>query len=258
MLRLPCQIFSLLLGVVWSLSAHAEAVLWDEQQTAGDIQRQVATAQINALKSGQHSFLTLQRAAMTPFVKGTVIILPDWSQHAASPRAVEFLRNYLIDYGWNTLAVMVPPAVSDPSSENLQLYQQQLLERLKVVMAEAESKPGTIVVIGLGHSGALLNTLYKNEELSAPQALVLIGAAIQDMTLNQQVAEALSQHKVPTLDLLPQTDNNFARNSGTLRLQLVRKHIKEIYRQRLLPGSVEQDQPWLGREILGWLNYIGY
>ena len=87
---------------------------------------------------------------------------------------------------------------------------------------------------------------------------MLIGAAIQDMTLNQQVAEALSQHKVPTLDLLPQTDNNFARNSGTLRLQLVRKHIKEIYRQRLLPGSVEQDQPWLGREILGWLSYIGY
>ena len=250
------SISPLLLCVPFLLKA--EAALWDEQQTAADLQRQVATAQINALKSPQQSFLTLQRTAMTPFVKGTVILVPDWSQHAASPRAVEYLRNYLIDFGWNTMAVMVPPAVTEASMENLQAYQLQLLERLKVVMQEAESKPGTIVVIGLGHSGALLNNLYKNEELSPPQALVLIGAAMQDVALNEQVAEAISQHKVPTLDLLPQTDNGFARNSGALRLQLVRKHIKEIYRQRLLPGSVEQDHPWLGGEILGWLRYIGY
>lgn len=264
MLRLlshACQIFHVslfLLCFCLPLSSRAEAVLWDEQQTAGDLQRQIATTQINALKSAQQSFLTLQRAAMTPFVKGTVILVPDWSQHAASPRAVEYLRNYLIDFGWNTMAIMVPPAVTDPSMENLQAYQLQLLERLKVVMQEAETKPGTIVVIGLGHSGALLNNLYKNADLSPPQALVLIGAAMQDVALNEQVAEAISQHKVPTLDLLPQTDNSFARDSGALRLQLVRKHIKEIYRQRLLPGSVEQDQPWLAREILGWLRYIGY
>ena len=100
--------------------------------------------------------------------------------------------------------------------------------------------------------------MYKNEDLAAPQALVLIGAAIQDVTLNEQVAEAISKHKVPTLDLLPQTDNPYARNSSILRLQLVKKHIKEIYRQRLLPGSVEQDHPWLAKEIIGWLRYIGY
>ena len=134
----------------------AEAALWDEQQTAADLQRQVATAQINALKSPQQSFLTLQRTAMTPFVKGTVILVPDWSQHAASPRAVEYLRNYLIDFGWNTMAVMVPPAVTEASMENLQAYQLQLLERLKVVMQEVESKPGTIVVIGLGSGTAML------------------------------------------------------------------------------------------------------
>lgn len=238
--------------------ALAEATVWDEQQVNADLQRQLASNQISPLQSDQQSFLTLQREAMTPFVKGTVILVPDWSQHAASPRAVEYLRNYLIDFGWNTTAMMVPAAVTDTSMESLQSYQQQLLARLKIVMAEAESKPGTIVVIGLGHSGALLNQLYKNEDLAAPQALVLIGAAIQDVTLNEQVAEAISQHKVPTLDLLPQTDNAYARNSSMLRLQLVKKHIKEIYRQRLLPGSVEQDHPWLAREIVGWLRYIGY
>lgn len=238
--------------------AKAESVVWDEQQTSSDLQRQIAANQINTFQSEQQSFLTLQRAAMTPFVKGTVILVPDWSQHAASPRAVEYLRNFLIDYGWNTTAMMVPPAVTEQSIENLQSYQQQLLSRLKVVMAEAETKPGTIIVIGMGHSGALLNQLYKNEDVSLPQALVLVGAAMQDVTLNEQVAEALSQHKVPTLDLLPQIDNSFARNSSQLRLQLVRKNIKEIYRQRLLPGSVEEDHPWLAKEILGWLRYIGY
>ena len=258
MLRFSQHYLLFTLSLLAPAIVQAEANMWDEQQATGDLQQKIAPTQISALKATDQSFITLQRSALTPFAKGTVILVPDWSQHAASPRAVEYLRNYLIDFGWNTMAMMVPPAITDANLENLQAYQLQLLDRLKTVMAEAEKKPGTIVVIGLGHNGALLNNLYKNKELNPPQALVLIGAAMQDIVLNEQVAEAISQHSVPTLDLLPQIDNAFAKNSGALRLQLVRKHIKEIYRQRLLPGSVEQDQPWLAREILGWLRYIGY
>lgn len=241
-----------------STFSEAEALLWDEQQTNADLQRQIAASQIQSLQQEQQQFLVLQRSAMTSFSKGTVVLVPDWSQHAASPRAVEYLRNYLIDYGWNTIAMMVPPGTDSRELADLQSYQQLLLQRLKLVMQEAEKAPGAIIVIGLGHSGAVLNTLYKNEELKAPQALVLIGAAIQEVALNEQVAQAISQHKVATLDLLPQADNSFATHSSNLRLQLVRKNLKEMYRQRLLPGSVEQNQLWLGREILGWLHYIGY
>jgi hypothetical protein len=48
--------------------------------------------------------------------------------------------------------------------------------------------------------------------------------------------------------------------SSQLRLQLVRKHIKEIYRQRLLPGSIDQpqNQQWVFNEVYGWLSYLGF
>lgn len=250
----------LIIALLVSLAtfSRADTQLWDEPQTNADLQRQIAASQIQSIQQEQQQFLVLQRSAMTAFSKGTVVLVPDWSQHAASPRAVNYLRNYLIDYGWNTVAMMVPPGTGSQELTDLQSYQQLLLQRLKLVMLEAEKSPGAIVVIGLGHSGAVLNTLYKNDELKAPQALVLIGAAIQETNLNEQVAQAISQHKIPTLDMLPQSDNSFATHSSTLRLQLVRKHLKEMYRQRLLPGTVEQNQVWLGREILGWLHYIGY
>ena len=62
---------------IFALHSNAESVVWDEQQTSSDLQRQIAASQINALKSDQQSFLTLQRTAMTPFVKGTVILVND-------------------------------------------------------------------------------------------------------------------------------------------------------------------------------------
>jgi hypothetical protein len=40
----------------------------------------------------------------------------------------------------------------------------------------------------------------------------------------------------------------------------VRKHIKELYRQRILPGSMDDrhNQQWLFSEVNGWLSYLGY
>jgi len=247
-----------IVGVILMLSRIATASVWDETIANADLQRQLNPSQIHALKTGEQDFVSLQLAAMTHFVRGTVILVPDWSDHPASPRAVEHLRQLLVDYGWNTMAIMVPPAVSELSVDNLLQYQQQLQARLQVAMVEAEKQPGAIIVIGVGHSGALRNTLYKNTDIKAPQALVLIGAAVQDPAQNELIAQALSQHTIPTLDLLPSLDNVYTANSSRLRLQLVRKHVKEIYRQRVLPGSSLDDQAWLGNEVLGWLRYIGY
>jgi hypothetical protein len=240
------------------LSYTAVASVWDESITNADLQRQLQASQIQPLKAGEQDFMTLQLAAMTPFVRGTVVLVPDWSDHPASPRAIEYLRQFLVDYGWNTMAMMVPPAVSELSVDNLLQYQQQLQSRLQVVMAEAEKQPGAVIVIGIGHSGAVLNTLYKNADLKLPQALVLVSAAVQDPAQNELIAQAISQHSVPTLDLLASQDNVYTASSSRLRLQLVRKHVKEIYRQRVLPGSSHDNQAWLANEILGWLRYIGY
>ena len=110
--------------VILMLSRIATASVWDETIANADLQRQLNPSQIHALKTGEQDFVSLQLAAMTHFVRGTVILVPDWSDHPASPRAVEHLRQFLVDYGWNTMAIMVPPAVSELSVDNLLQYQQ--------------------------------------------------------------------------------------------------------------------------------------
>lgn len=242
-----------------SLSARnaADSV---ENITAADLQLQLEPSEIKPLQAGEQTFTVLEKPAMTAFTKGTIILVPDWSQHAASPRMINLLRQQLVDYGWNTMAMMVPEPLSETTAETMLAYQSELLARLQAVMKSAENNTGSIIVVAQGSSGALINQLYQSGQLTPPEGLVLLSAYLPDKALNQAVSLALAKHKVPTLDIQQQQDNSFVMASSQLRLQLVRKHIKEIYRQRLLPGSIDQpqNQQWVFNEVYGWLSYLGF
>ena len=47
--------------------------------------------EITELLAGDKSFLALKRTAFTAKVKGTILFIPDWSQHAASPKYLNLL-----------------------------------------------------------------------------------------------------------------------------------------------------------------------
>jgi len=244
-----------------SLWVHAESPASNaESLLAADLQNHFDAAEVKPLQAGEQSFTVLERPAMTAFTKGTVILVPDWSQHAASPRMINLLRQQLVDYGWNTVAMMVPPPLTDTTAETLLAYQTELLARLQAVMKSVENNTGSIIVVAQGSSGALVNQLYQSGQLTPPEGLILLSAYLPDQALNQAVSLALAKHKVPTLDIQQQQDNTFVMASSQLRLQLVRKHIKEIYRQRLLPGSFDQPQTqqWVFNEVYGWLSYLGF
>ncbi len=231
-----------------------------ESVSTSDLQNQIDPTEIKPLQAGEQSFTVLEKPAMTAFTKGTVILVPDWSQHAASPRMINLLRQQLVDYGWNTMAMMVPDPLPETNAETMLTYQTELLARLQAVMKNAENNTGSIIVVAQGSSGALINQLYQTGQLTPPEGLILLSAYLPDKVLNQAVSLALAKHKVPTLDIQQQQDNTFVMASSQLRLQLVRKHIKEIYRQRLLPGSIDQpqNQQWLFNEVYGWLSYLGF
>lgn len=251
--------FLILLLLPASLQAESAAAS-RESIAAADLQNQLEPSEIKPLQAGDQSFTVLEKPAMTAFTKGTVILVPDWSQHAASPRMINVLREQLVDYGWNTMSIMVPEALTETTAETIISYQSELLLRLQAVMKSAENNTGSIIVVAQGSSGALINQLYQTDQLTPPEGLILLGAYLPDKTLNQAVSLALAKHKVPTLDLQQQHDNSFVMASSQLRLQLVRKHIKEIYRQRLLPGSFDQpqNQQWVFNEVYGWLSYLGF
>lgn len=245
----------ILLASVLMLSTTGNAT---ELEIAGDLQRQLPPEEISMLKTAEQEFLTLELKTMTPFTKGTVILIPDWSQHAASPRAINFLRTTLIDYGWNTIAMMVPEALSAVDSETLLAYQTEFQGRLAEVLKRAASKHGNLIIVAQGSSGAIINTMIQREQISAPQGLILLSAYLSDAKLNQAVSLAISQHKIPTLDIMHNQDNSIVAASSKIRLQLTRKSMKELYRQRILTGAIDDEPEWLFKEVYGWLTYIGY
>ena len=236
-----------------SLVAHSA-----ELETTSDLQRQIPAEEVNILKHLEQEFLTLELKNMTSFSKGTVVLIPDWSQHAASPRAINYLRHALIDYGWNTIAMMVPTPLPSLSNDALVAYQTDFQGRLTEVLKRAAAQPGNVIIVAQGSSGALITLMLQRKELTEPQGLVLLSAHLQDVQMNQSVALSISQHQVPTLDIMHQQDNPFVEHTSQRRLQLTRKHMKELYRQRILAGTIDDDPSWLFKEIYGWLTFVGY
>ncbi|KKO44928.1 hypothetical protein WG68_13795 [Arsukibacterium ikkense] len=228
--------------------------LWQQ-----DLQRQLQATELTELTSDNGSFMALQREALTSFTKGTAILVPDWSEHAASPNQLDALRQQLNDYGWHTLAIMPPNAAifeQDPAASD---YPQQLAERLLAATQQAEQQPGNIIVIAKGSSAAVLNQLYAEEQLVAPAAFVMLGAYLADHNLNRDLASHIARQRIATLDISHQRDNRFATANLKLRQQLVQRHLKAQYRQRQLTGTFYDADvhAWVLKEITGWLHSIG-
>lgn len=254
-------LYLLYLLSVLLLPFHCFAVsLSAEQAFVADLSRQIDTDELVEVPLSQQSFLALRRETMTSYTKGTAILLPDGSEHAASPKHIDTLRQQLNDYGWHTLALMPPSMPADiTTDETLAAYQQQLIERMNAAQQLAQQNPGVTIIIAQGSSAALLNQLYASKQLTEPAAFIMLGAYLADTTLNRQIAKALATQQVPTLDISHQQDNTQVLSQLRLRRQLVNKHMKPVYRQRSLTGSGYNNdvQQWVVHEIYGWLTSIG-
>jgi len=249
----------LLLAATLQTSAIARELSTGQQLASGDIQHQLLAEEITELTTTSGSFLALYRRALTSYTKGTVILVPDWTEHAASPDHINLLRQQLNEYGWHTLAIMPPDiALADPSVAEAD-YRQQLTERLIASIAQTEPQSANLVVIAKGSSAALLNQLFAEDQLPAPAAFVMLGAYLADVKLNRELAGHIAAQSVATLDISHQRDNRFATANLMLRQQLTARNLKTQYRQRQLTGTFydADTHAWVLKEITGWLQSIG-
>lgn len=231
----------------------------NEQNNLMDLQRQLPAEELLQLSAQQENFWVLQRDTLTSYTKGTAILLPDTSEHPASPKHIDHLRQQLPLHGWHTLALM-PPELSTPLVDQNQTdYHQRLLSRLQAVQQQALKQPGSIIIIAQGNSAAVVNRLLADGELAEPVAFVMLGAYLSDPQLNRSIAEALAQQQVATLELAHQFDNPRVAQQLLRRQQLANKALKAVYRQRQLTGSAYHvdTQEWVQKEIVGWLSSIG-
>lgn len=253
------RLYNMLLLMLFSAALQAELPVSQEQNHTADLTRQLPAEEIRMLEA-QQAFLVLQRQSLTAANKGTVILIPDGNEHAASAKHIDSLRQHLNEYGWNTLSVMPPVAATLlQTTDSLQQYQTALQQRVSAAAQLASQQPGSIIVIAQGNSAAALNHLYAEGKLAEPAALILLGAYLPDEQLNRELATAIASHQVPTLDINLAQDNRFVTSQLKLRQQLANKLFKPVYRQRLLNGSGYNNdmQLWVLQEIYGWLTSVG-
>ncbi|MDF3124789.1 DUF3530 family protein [Rheinheimera sp. 1928-s] len=251
------KIFALLLFVVHIQVAAAASM---EEWHKADLTWQLPADEITELLAGDTSFLALKRAAFTAKVKGTMLFIPDWSQHASSPKNLNLLRKEFNDYGWDTLAIAVPDSPLQDDEQALQNYKDQLQQRIEVAMQSAMAENSTVIIVAQGSSAALISQLYADKKLQEPQSLILLEAYLPAAEQQRSLPLAIAKQQVPTLDLIQQQGNQQVAAQWLLRKQLARQQQKLLYRQREISGLSAQaeTQQQVFKEIYGWLSYQGY
>lgn len=248
------------LVILMLLALHLQAAESMEDLHKADLNWQLPAEEITELSAGEKTFLALKRSAFTAKTKGTILFIPDWSQHATSPKYLNLLRKEFNDYGWDTLAIAVPDAPFNDDSASLTQYKDQLQQRIEVAMTSALTENSTVIVVAQGSSAAMVSQLYADKKLQEPKSLVLLEAYLPTAEQQRSLPMAIAKQQVPTLDLMQEQGNQQVAAQWQLRKQLAKQQQKLLYRQRQINGLIAQSetQQRVFKEIYGWLSYQGF
>ncbi|SEA03792.1 DUF3530 family protein [Alkalimonas amylolytica] len=226
-----------------------------------DLQHYLPEWELRLLGEVPNALLVVHREGMTPYQQGTLVLLPDPSQHPASPRQINFLRQAMNEHGWSTVAILPNYPVSSDSAteidhdETLNHFQQQL----QLVLTQQDWQAGHLVILAQGQSGSLLSQLDWAQLPRQPEALVFLSSYHTDPASNRQLAQRIARQTIPVLDLAHHHDHLHIASTFELRRQWSQRHANLMYRQRLLTGHAELEttQQVMYKEVYGWLSYLG-
>jgi hypothetical protein len=248
-----------------------------------DADRQFQADEIKPLLAGDSDFYALFRDDMTGRARGVALLVPDWSQNAASNRGIDSLRTVLPEYGWVTLSMAVPQSrervfvTQIPKERPLQpanlsaellrtfdedymnAYELQMKLRMEALINEAQNYQGYFIVIAQGSSAAVLASLFAKEELMLPEAFIVLDAFVPDVSLNQAINQNIAMTSVPTLDIYQTSRSRWVEKHIKLRRMLAKKHFKISYRATELYGDISyhNQNRRLLKIIYGWLSRHG-
>jgi len=248
-------------------------------QHKADLKHYLPATKVKPILVGAQEYLTLVNENTSPNNKGVAILVPDWQQGAASPKAINFLRKALPKQGWTTISVQ-PNAKPDnyPSTalklsaqieENktcLDDYKTNFTAMINAISDKANEYPGIVIMIVQGNHGAILmEVLDSNDTIQAPNAIILLSSYVLtgDTLLdesNSQFAKALANSEPPVLDLYLKHDNAIVIAKAPQRLALAKQEMKVYYRQRQLNNTALGFYPEqaLLSQINSWLKSIGW
>lgn len=140
-----------------------------------------------------------------------------------------------------------------------QQYQVAIKLRLQSLITEAQNHQGYFIVIAQGSSAAAVASIYANEELELPEALILLSPNLPDRALAAKMNQDITITSIPTLDIYPSSSPRSLLLNANLRRKLAKKNFKISYRQQKLFGDISQfnSNRKLLKSVYGWLSSLG-
>ena len=243
------------------------------EQQKQDLTHYLSGSKTQSIKVGDNEYIIIEETSSTQNNKGVAILIPDWQQGVANPKAINFLRKNLPDAGWSTISVQSPnkpmnyPSAASTKEERIEQnktalmpYQNELKSLVTAVMEKANNYPGIFLVITEGSQAAMLIDLYTSNQSLLPAALITLSAGMYSEVENDSLAKNIAMSELPVLDLILKKDRNTVIENAMLRKKYVNKELKADYRQKSLHNMVPGYYPeqTLLTEINGWLKTIGW
>lgn len=146
------------------------------------------------------------------------------------------------------------------AKEHFEQHEQQLIEQMQAIVGRTQDYPGFFLVIASGTTSAWLTKIYAEQKIGSPDALIIISPFWPQRDLNNQLPTWVGDTDMPVMDVYSQWDNEWSASTVSQRNIAAQKAFKMHYRQRELIGQMRDTQQYafLGKEIYGWLTYMGW
>ncbi|MFM2482925.1 DUF3530 family protein [Celerinatantimonas sp. YJH-8] len=209
---------------------------------------------------------SLWQEERTPQKTGTIILLPNWGERPTNADSMQPLRQTLPNWGWQTIAIVPPEPqqrasiLSGQDTQAISTYQQQLLTTLQAI-TQAQGEPfGYQVVVAQGVMAAWVLRIYNQQQLPLPNALVLISSYFPNPSLNDQIAQQISELTIPVYDIYYQQSNRWSIQGAHARLIETQRRQKSDYRQSEILSApyLEDSGQLLAKQLYGWFNALGW
>lgn len=258
-----------------------------------DVQRELFADSFETLDVGEQQVLLITSLSRIPISRGVALLVSESGTSPVSIASLAPLTHRLNELGWVTLQMAVPEiGLAPPSSgeatqgkeileaqqqtpaeplepyqqastldpENFARHQQLLVASMQAVTEQSRQYPGFLLVIAQGTSAAWLTKIYAEQQLTPPDALVVISPFWPTRQYNLALATSLANTSMPVLDIYQTNDNSWSLQSAKGRSTAALKALKLHYRQRQVGAwaDPEQNAILINKEIYGWLHYLGW
>jgi pimeloyl-ACP methyl ester carboxylesterase len=251
---LPLLLFLLLPGGLLAANLTEEQRL-SEQLVGSDPQ-----GKGRWLTAGDVRFLSILTKTNAGQRLGAAILLHDAGDNADGPDVIGPLRRHLALHGWDTLSLQLPRPTDPRSVMERKAAVDLAPARLKAAvdfLKDRQASPLILVGHGLGAEMALAYLAGKPD--AAVRALVAIGLPAGTGSDDDPVIQALTELRLPMLDLIGAQDDAQALVAARARRGAAKRRGQEGYRQDRVMGADHRFsglQSSLQRRVASWLKMV--